>query len=300
MSKKKTFSLCRYAAPIVACLAIGSTTLASSMMMGGGASYDFDFQRMVGNRAEFFVTGPATGDNFDVQGDAAVTQVVYASGDEFIQFYKPVAVHDIEADGDLRKFLIRAGANCTTGLSDMNHMIANRNHSQPTQAEKDVFADLALQALQSNNLNNYIDTHSNNVLWSMTIEFEKSVKDNDPEPDDFGEILYFERGAGSGNSWMKMQAIDEDGNALGPWLVIGPTETVQTTPMTRVYRADQKMGTTAIDISRLGVSECKFLRISNDVMGDSAYTGGGDINPDFKLMVVITNPVDLQQGVMYD
>ena len=126
-------------------------------------------------------------------------------------------------------------------------------------------------------------------------------KDDDPDPDDFGEILYFERGAGSGNSWLKMQAVDETGAPLGPWLVVGPNETLQTTPETVVYRSDQKMGTTSIDVSRLGVSELSYLRISNDVTGESAYTGGGDQSPDFKIMIVMTDKEQLAEAMgMFD
>ena len=123
----------------------------------------------------------------------------------------------------------------------------------------------------------------------MTIKFDFVVQDNDPEPDEFGEILYFERGTGNGNSWLMMQAVDENGTALGPWLVIGPAETVQTTPPTTVLNSTQKVGTTSIDVSRLGVTEFQYLRVTNDVVGQPAYTGGGDRNPDFKIMAVLTN-----------
>ena len=152
-----------------------------------------------------------------------------------------------------------------------------------------------LEAFSNNNLNNYLDTHHNKALWELTIRFDMIVKDNDEGPDEFGEILYFERGSGNGNSWIKMQAVDENGAALGPWLVVGPNETLQTTPQTAVYRADQKMGTTSIDVSRLGVSEFEYLRISNVVKNEPAYTGGGDQNPDFKLMVVMTNEEQLAE-----
>ena len=59
-------------------------------------------------------------------------------------------------------------------------------------------------------------------------------------------------------------------------------------------RLDQKMGTTSIDVSRLGVEEFEYLRISNYVHDEYAYTGGGDTNPDFKLMVVMTNEDQLK------
>ena len=60
------------------------------------------------------------------------------------------------------------------------------------------------------------------------------------------------------------------------------------------------MGTTSIDVSRLGVSEFQYLRITNDVVGEPAYTGGGDRNPDFKVMVVMTNKEQLNQIYAYD
>lgn len=288
----------------------GTVASASLFVMpalaSSGPDYHDSFQRSVGGAATFHVTGPATGESPDVEGDATLIRVEMPTGDQFISFYKPVAVHDAEYDGRLDKWLVRAGSRCTIGLSDIEHYVADGGRDDDdddddlTQEDLDVFEDMIFRAFNTNNLNNYVDNGDSNSEFYFTIEFDMTVNDNDPEPDEFGEILYFERGAGSGNSWLKMQAVDEEGEALGPWLLVGPDETVQTSPVTTVMRSDQKMGTTSIDVSRLGVSSFKYLRISNDVTDHPAYTGGGDRAPDFKIMVVMTNDEDIQKSILFD
>lgn len=277
----------------MACLSIPTSVL--------GSGYEFDYQNQVGGLATFNVTGPATGASPNVQGDANLTSVVYPSGAQYIFFYKPVAVHDIQYTGTMNDWRVRAGTSTSSGLNgDYLYGAADGNSSDATDEDRDAFASLILRAMQSDNLNQYVDMTSSSNKFSFTIEFEHAVKDNDPDPDDFGELLYFERGAGAGNSWLKIQAVDEDGHALGPWLVIQPAETVQTSPVTTVYNSTQTMGTTAIDVSRLGVSEVKYLKVSNDVAGESAYAGGGDMGPDFKFMAVITNHSHLAEVMVFD
>lgn len=142
--------------------------------------------------------------------------------------------------------------------------------------------------------------------FGFTIVFEQPVRDSDPEKSDLrGELLYFERGSGGGNSWLTMQAVDEDGNALGPALAIGPQETFVTTPAFDAVVNNQQLGGLAIDVSRLGVDEVQFLRVrrtqpSNDD-GYVSGVSGADFQPDFKLMAVITHPEDLTQTqALYD
>jgi len=262
---------------------------------GGGAPahYDHDFQKMFGRSADFHVSGPATGPSPDVESDAFVDMVEYPSGDLFYFFYKPVDIFDIEYVGDRKKWKVKGGDRTTVGLS------GEWKYKDETDES---FAALILEAFRNNNLNNYLDLNSSDddEQFSFTMAFDRVVFDNDPGPDDFGEILYFERGTGFGNSWLKFQAVDKDGNALGPWLVVGPNETVQTSPHTTIMRTDQKMGTTSIDISRLGVSELEYLRVSNDVQDEPAYNpaAGGDFAPDFKIMVVVTHPVQLHHEIL--
>lgn len=260
---------------------------------GGGAPahYEHAFQKMYGRSADFHVSGPATGPSPDVQGDAMVDIVEYPSGDLFYFFYKPVNISDITYEGDRSRWAVKGGDRTTVGLS------GEWKYEDETDES---FAALMLEAFRNNNLNNYVDLNGSDPVFAFTMSFDRTVFDNDPGPDDFGEILYFERGTGFGNSWLKFQAVDKDGNALGPWLVVGPNETVQTSPHTTIMRTDQSMGTTSIDISRLGVSELEFLRVSNDVIDEPAYNAaaGSDFAPDFKIMVVVTHPVQLHHEIL--
>lgn len=279
-----------------------TAAMALSIAPAALAQYDFPFQFPVGQPATFYVVGPATGGSPDVQGDALLSQVEYPNGDVFIQYYKPVGVHGLWYSGDNTRWRVVGGTNTTIGLDQMYvYGAADGNVNNVTAYDKEVFSDLMLSAYSNSNLNNYVDLSGGGPLFRFVIEFDLVLTDNDPDPDDFGEILYFERGAGAGNSWLKMRAVDENDVAQGPWLVITPSETVQTTPVTTVYNSTQTMGTSAIDISRLGVTEVQYLEVSNDVTGESAYTGGGDLQPDFKIMAVVTNEAQLSiEGFICD
>lgn len=273
------------------------------------AGYEHDYQKLHGQRATFNVAGPATGDTPDVEADAMLTSVVYPNGEEYVFFYKPTEVTNITHNNtNFSKWGVRAGTKTSGDLSGF-YTFGEQDGDGSSVSAQDLedFAGLMLQAFQTNNLNQYVDlgggggaTGGDQFRFEFMIKFDMTVKDNDAGSDEFGELLYLERGSGYGNSWLKIQACDENGTALGPWLVIDPAETVQTTPETTVYRSSQKIGTTSIDISRLGVSEFEYLKVSNDCPGEYAYTGGGDLNPDFKIMAVITNEDQLAKMMLFD
>lgn len=261
------------------------------------ANYQYSWQEPYGSPAQFFVTGGSTAPSSDPEGDAFLETVLYANGDSYLHFYHVVDVTDMTFSGNASKIKMRAGTNTTVGpnygqitLPEMDGNPANVN-----QNDRNIFRARALEAMQSRQLNNYVSTDDNASNYTLILHFDEMVRDNDPNPDEFGELLYFERGNGDGNSWIKMRAVDEDGDPLGPWLVIGPDETVQTTPFATIGTITQTMGTTAIDVSRLGVTEFQHLQISSDTTGEPAYTGGGDQNPDFKLIAVITNNQQLTE-----
>jgi hypothetical protein len=283
------------------CAIVGVTALAARAFAGGAqARYQHDFQRPYGQRAVFHVSGPATGSSPDVQGDAMIESIEYGSGEKREFFYKPVAVLDVEYDGEPRHWSARGGHRCEVGLTDRHFFGAAEGSGDEVSAtDVEHFQATMLEAFDNNNLNNYVDLAGAGATFSFVIAFDRVVKDDDPAPDDFGEILYFERGTGFGNSWLKLQAVDASGNALGPWLVVGPHESWHTTPKTTVMRVDQRIGAAAIDVSRLGVSEFQYLRISNDVAGEPAYqSDNGDLQPDFKIMAVITDEKQLQYEIL--
>ncbi len=177
---------------------------------------------------------------------------------------------------------------------------ADGDQSSVTAADIEAFRQDILRVLSNNNLNNYIGIEASGMEFSFILEFDMVVRDNDPGPDDLGELLYFERGILNGNSWITLQAVDSSGVGIGPPLLISPHETSATTPRTYIFDTDQQMGGTAIDVSRLGVTEFKYLRVSTTDQSDSQYAWGGDRNPDFKLMAVITDQAQISLSATND
>lgn len=285
-------------------LSLAASCGIASAAAAGPANYAFAWQEPYGGPATFYTVGSATGVSGDGQGDAFLESVIYADGSTFLHYNPIVGLHDVtfsvSDSAYWSKFRAWAGNNCTVGynfgLIELNEIDGNAGNV--TQADKDGMATLALQLIRGPQLNNYFGSDRDNGNYEMTIEYKHVIRDNDPGPDEIGELLYFERGSSAdpsiaGNSWLKMRAVDENGVALGPWLVISPEETLMTTPITHIKAA--LMGTIAIDISRLGVTELKYLQVSSDMSGQSEYTGGGDQNPDFKIWAVFTNEAQLTE-----
>ncbi|XAM00139.1 hypothetical protein OT109_01880 [Phycisphaeraceae bacterium D3-23] len=268
--------------------------------------FSHDYQVPLSQRAEFHVSGDAA--EGDMEGNAYLGKVIYPDGEEFVEFYSPIAVSDFDADRDDGRLIsIHGGSNITSGIAGKHYLGGYADGSNTSHiSDEDIAAfetDL-LRVMANKNLNNYIDM-GGNPTFEFTITFELPVKDDDEGPDVHGELLYFERGTGGGNSWLTMQAVDEDGNALGPAIAISPEETFRTTPEFSVYRSGQKIGGLAIDVSRLGVSEVQHLRLRRTVSTDDGHgalsRGGVDYQPDFKLMAVITHPDHLSiLSALYD
>ncbi|MEO1235487.1 MAG: hypothetical protein AAFX76_01725 [Planctomycetota bacterium] len=287
--------------------AFAAAALLAGPAAGQSSSYfSYDYQVPVSQRATFNVTGAAA--NGDVQGDAFLSSVVYPDGSEYTQYYLPVDVTDMVAEsGQGNRISIRGGNNITDGVPGrrtIGGFADGKSRSTITSDDVEGFEDALRSAMASKNLNYYFDM-SGNPDFGYTVKFEIPVRDDDPEPDIRGELLYFERGTGGGNSWLTFQAVDENGNALGPALAISPEETFPTTPVFSVYRADQQFGGLAIDVSRLGVDSVQYLRIRRTVSTDDGYgpisRGGVDLQPDCKIMAVITHPDDLTiLAALYD
>ncbi|MEM1099526.1 MAG: hypothetical protein AAGH92_12150 [Planctomycetota bacterium] len=289
-------------------IGLAAPALASDTPTTANDAFPHDFQERVGGLSNFYVEGPATlvdGQTHDSQGDAFIRTVVMPNGETFTHFYTPIAVHDLSVGvGDADEVRIIGGNRISDGMQGMLRVGdavgdgSNNNHA--TLADYEAFKPQLLDAMGSPNLNLYLDNSGRNPEFEFTLEFAIPLKDNDPEPDDFGELLYFERGADSGNSWITIQAVDENGVALGPALAVCPFETVQTTPQTKLSRwGNQFVGSVSVDISRLGVSETRFLKVRKTRTSDDGYYRAGamheDFNPDFKFMAVITNEEQLEE-----
>ena len=258
-----------------------------------GQSYQHSWQYAFGSPAQFDMTGPAT--TGDYEGDALIESVTMPDGSRFDTFYRPVGISHFSYSGDGRKFSAYGGDNCTIGYDDEIDLkdVDGGGSNTPSAADLAGMPDHILAVLENQNLNNYVDTSTNNS-WEFVMEFDLPLKDNDENADDFGELLYFERGSGGGNSWLTFLAVDENNNPLpgAQPLSVSPAETVDTTPQTVLTSNGQRMGAVAIDLSRLGVSETTHLRVMKPQVGVGGYTGG-ERRPDFKVMAVITHPEQL-------
>ncbi len=274
-----------------------------------GQNYAHDYQAQVGEIAHFHVVGPGTevaGQSHNPQGDVFLKSVEMPNGETFTHFYKPIAVTGMTVgSGDGKRVAVNGGSDITVGTPGKFYVgreVSDGNENEPTAADVAAFTPRVLEAMQSTNLNHYFDNSGRNPYFEFVMEFDLPLKDNDPDADDFGELLYTERGAGFGNSWITIQAVDADGNALGPALAVSPFESRQTNPPTQVTsNSSQYIGAVSVDISRLGVSETRFLKVRKTSTSDDGYSfahqSQEDFNPDFKFMAVITHPDHIAQRV---
>ena len=196
------------------------------------APFTHDFQVPVSQEAQFNVSGAATGG--DLEGDAFLDSVVYTSGMEYTQFYRPDALTNlIIPAADAEHFHVRGGTNITVGRPGAHWL----SDAESTEA----FAGRVLDAFENRNLNHYFDI-GGRPTFSFVIAFQRAVRDDDPTVSDaHGELLFLERGREGGNSWLTMQAVDAFGVPLGPELAVSPEETYPTTPVFSVRTASQKL-----------------------------------------------------------
>ncbi|MEM7576558.1 MAG: hypothetical protein AAF328_03700 [Planctomycetota bacterium] len=272
-----------------------SVTAAFAAMPTSLSAQDLQpFQRAVGVAPTFHASGSGT--------DARLASVEMTNGDVFTEYYRPIAVHDFRSHreaGTSVRLLYRIDDGRRMAGKQLGRFVSDGPTRQVTAADRVAFADALTRAFASPYLNDYFDTHYHDApagqQFDFILEFDHVLMDNDAGPDDFTELLWFERGPDGGNSWLTLQAVDQDGNALGPPLAVGPDETKNMTPRTIAAQSGQPFGATGVDLSRLGVSETRYLRVRQTQSGDSGYTGGGDANPDFKFMAVITNEEQLEE-----
>ncbi|MEO1007500.1 MAG: hypothetical protein AAFX79_02950 [Planctomycetota bacterium] len=241
--------------------------------------------------AIFHMSGPATEGRSGMWGDAILESVEFPGGETFSDFVTARAVTDFQCASSYRGlgWSVSTGTECTTGDPGWFKVQAEDGDSSDiTDEDRELFNQRVTEVLNDRNLNSLVHLKSANA--SFIIEFNETIHDDDPEFDNFGEILYFERGTNAGNSTAYIQAVDEDGNALGPLVMIDGDETLPTTPIVTIgtpwatHLTNQTMGGATVDLTRLGVESIRYLRVTN-----------GTSDPDFKIFAVWTRPRVLPQ-----
>lgn len=154
----------------------------------------------------------------------------------------------------------------------------NINKEDPTEEQ-------IAEYLRNNNLNNIIDGE----WWKevvLDIEFDKKMYDNNSKEDAVGEILIFERGM---NSDMYVQAISKlGGKEKGNKIFLKRSDLIDAwfSINTREIGGNQKMGYWRVDLSKLGVSSLKYLRITSEPKNSG---------PDFKIIGLNTEKCQPKQ-----
>ena len=236
--------------------------------------------------AVFHVHGQATTGAAGMWGNAILDAVEFPTGDIFSDFVTAEEVTDFDCPptySDLG-WSVSTGTACTTAEPGW-FMLEDEdgNGVSISDNDRELFNTRILDILNDRNLNSLV--HLKDPDASFVIKFGELIRDNDPLMDNFGEVLYFERGTGAGNSTAYIQAVDEDGVGLGPIVTIDGDETLPTTPLATIgtpwapSMTDQTIGGATIDLTRLGVTTLRYLRVYN-----------GTSDPDLKIFAVWTQP----------
>jgi len=237
-------------------------------------------------------------------GEVVLEAIKFPSGHEFQEF--------IHADS-VTNFTFSGSAGETRVISATD---PSKRHRVMGPGDFAAFNDYILEAFQSNDLNHFIDNGGSNPSFSFDVHFNKPIKDNDPGTiDEIGEIIFFERGAHTANSFIVLEGLDEHGNRIGNTVLVHPDEPVNCTPPAEigVYKNDlsyagwyQEMGGVSVDLDRFGLTELQHLRVRSARVGSDGLTShmvsgmGRDLNPDFKLIAVQTYDVALPAWAVGD
>jgi hypothetical protein len=237
---------------------------------------------------EIHVETPCCGDPYGARdGDVLIRSVVWEDGSEFDQFIFASDVTDVEYEGSGNKLRIITGHESSVGTPGV-FSIQNEDGdgSSVSETDKELFADRILNAWNHENLNSYIHRRTS-AHFTCTVEYEETIRDNSPLEDDIGELIVFEV---SGNSWLQIEALDDEGNAIGTPLVVGNYHKVYPERLyTRKYSnngsplcGSYEIRALGVDLSDLGVNEARKFRFSNP-------NHNGDIKASIRVVGVKTS-----------
>ncbi|MDG2199711.1 MAG: hypothetical protein P8K80_00825 [Phycisphaerales bacterium] len=244
-----------------------------------------------GNTIEIHVETPCCGSPYDARdGDVLIRSVVWDDDSEFDQFIFASGVSDVEYEGTADKLRIitaHESAVGTPGVFSIQDEDGDGNSISET--DKELFADRILNAWNHENINSYIHRRSKDH-FSCVVEYEETIRDNSPLEDEIGELIVFEV---SGNSWLQIEAMDEDNNVIGTPIVVGNYKKVYPDRLyTRKYSnngdplcGNYEIRALGVDLSDLGVNEARKFRFSKPTHPG----GGGDIKASIRVVGVKTS-----------
>lgn len=225
-----------------------------------------------------------------LENDIVLKSYTSEQGEQFDQFIYASSVTDVEYEGTADKLRSITGHQCTLGTPGVfNIQDEDGDGSSVSPEDMSLFAARILDTWSTPNINAYIHRRTN-AHFSCTVEFEEDIFDNSPFSDLAGELLVFEI---SGNSWVQIEALDENGEIMGSPVVVGNYSKIAPYNLyTRKYDDDGNPQTgqyeikaIAVDLSDLGVNRVRTLRVRSP----ENPPGGGDIKACFRVIGVKTS-----------
>lgn len=237
-----------------------------------------------------------------LNADVLLDRIVFPDGVtvESPQFIFPAEVRQLGYSGTVNCFRTVNGLASSVGLSGCHRLEAcDGNAASISVNDMKLFPAKLKQTIGTNNLNNRVEIRSN-VQFSMTVPLATRIWDSNFEQDQRPELFVFCERSGS---VLRIQACADDGALLGTAVEVRTTNLQGAMPATiwvgRFTTAGLPASTAyplryaAIDLTQLGVTSLKNLRITN-------VGNGGTSVADMKIIAVDTSPGPAAQTMTFD
>jgi hypothetical protein len=263
---------------------------------GGGGSNN--------TRPQLYVTTPGYANPRDaVNADVLLDRIVFPDGVTVMHgdFVFPGQVLQMTYGGPIDRFRIQNGALATVGQPGIAYIEdLDGNGSSVSDSDRLLFAERMELAWSNRNLNNRTMLHAQSG-YSFVVGLETRIWDSSFASDNRPEIFIFED---QGNSVMTLQALDDDLVPVGTPVEIRAVDITSIQP-NKVWvgrwgnDGQPQSGTyeckvASIDLSRLGVTHVKWLKVT------TAVSGGGEASADLKIICVDTSPAPAAQTMTFD
>jgi hypothetical protein len=220
----------------------------------------------------------------DGSNDVWLDMIRYSPDEIYTNFLGPQAIRDVKTGGGSTNtnHRIVGGRNSTTVARKVSVLARDNGKLTGSELSSKDFADHALMAMQSRNLNYFWDVTGNDDKFSMVMDFSNNPMKN--------KIVYFERGGGGSNSYLQLEAVDSAGVRQGNAYIIRPRTSIDIGMQGATATTGQSAGTSTfaqtmsfydLNVADLGVSSINFLRVS--IPTGVTLGSGEDFQPDFKI-----------------
>jgi hypothetical protein len=271
-------------------ISLTSNVIALAALVGLLLSYSPAHGTGHGSTIKITVSSPCCSNpSYAKEDDLLLQSVTWDEGTVCDEFIYASAVTDVAYAGNNNLLRVVTGHDSTVGDPGVFYVEDEDGDGASISSEDlDLFADRILNAWNHNNINTFVQRQTDSS-FSFIVEYEQTLRDNESGSDDIGELIVFELAS---NSWVQIEALDEDGNVQGTPFVVGHYLKISPYNLyTRKYdnNGDPTYGyydirAIGVDLSDLGVTEAKFFRVT----APESAPSGGNLKASFRVVGVKT------------